>query len=155
MKLFTTLIAAIILITACRLDVNTYDGAPPVEVQGTWRLVTATIVQNDTATTTDYTKDKKFIKIINDTHFAFLLHDLNKGADSTALFTAGGGSYTVKDSTYTEKLEFCTDRSWENHDFTFTVTIRNDTLVQKGIEKIEGTNINRLNIETYVRETAR
>lgn len=149
MKLLLTVLAAA-MVTGCKVDVKT--DLPSLPLKGTWRLVSATLVENNTPTTTDYTTGKKFIKIINDTHFSFLLHDLNKGADSTALYSSGGGSYTLKDSTYTEHLEFCSDRAWEQHDFTFTITIHNDTLVQKGIEKIEGTNINRMNIETYVRE---
>jgi hypothetical protein len=144
MILFLTLI--VLLVAACKTE----QGSLPLK--GTWRLLTATVTENNQSTVTDYTKGKKFIKIIADTHFAFMLHDLNKGADSTALFSAGGGSYTLKDSTYTEHLEFCSAREWEKNDFSFTVTIHNDTLVQKGIEKVEGTNINRYNTETYVRE---
>jgi hypothetical protein len=119
---------------------------------GTWQLISGTLIEKGNTTVTDYTKNKKFIKIINDTHFAFISHDLNKGKDSAAaLFSAGGGNYTLADSLYTEHLEFCSDREWENNDFHFTVTINNDTLVQKGIEKVESEGIDRLNIEKYVR----
>lgn len=120
-------------------------------IVGTWQLLSGTLIEKGDTTTTDYTKNKSFIKIINDTHFAFLLHDLNKGKDTTAAFTAGGGKYTLKDSTYTEHLEYCSAREWENNDFSFTLTLRNDTLIQRGIEKIEAEGIDRLNIEKYVR----
>ena len=121
-------------------------------IQGTWKLVTGTVIEKGDTTITDYTKDKSFIKIINDSHFAFLLHDLNKGKDSTAAaFTAGGGSYSLAGDRYTEHLEYCSAREWEGHDFTFTVTITGDTLVQKGLEKIESEGINRINIEKYAR----
>jgi hypothetical protein len=121
-------------------------------ITGTWKLLSGSLIEKGDTTVTDYTGNKQFIKIINDTHFAFMSHDLNKGKDSaTALFSAGGGKYSIKDSIYTEHLEYCNDRQWENNDFTFTVTIKNDTLIQQGVEKIEGTNINRLNIEKYVR----
>lgn len=141
---------AIVFLFACNLSVDTREPALPIV--GTWQLFSATLVENGDSITTDYTKDKKFIKIINDSHFSFTSHDLNKGKDSaTAAFSAGAGSYTLKDSLYTESLEFCSAREWEGHDFTFTVTIQNDTLVQSGVEKIEGTNVNRLNIEKYVR----
>lgn len=116
---------------------------------GTWRLIRGTVIDRGDTTVTDYTKNLSFIKIINPTHFAFLQHDVNK--DSTASFVAGGGRYSLKDSTYTEHLEYCNAREWEGHDFSFTVTIKNDTLVQSGIEKIEGTNVNRINTEKYVR----
>lgn len=120
-------------------------------IAGTWRLVSGTLIEKGDTAITHYTKDKSFIKIINDTHFAFLLHDLNKGQDSTAAFTAGGGTYTLKDSAYTEHLEYCSAREWENNDFSFTLTLRNDTLIQRGVEKIEAEGIDRLNIEKYVR----
>ncbi len=120
-------------------------------IVGTWRLLSGTTVEKGDTTVTDYTKNVSFIKIINDTHFAFLKHDLTKGKGPSAAYDAGGGSYTLDDSLYTEHLEYYTDRQWEGHDFTFTVTIDNDTLVQQGVEKIPGAGIDRLNIERYVR----
>lgn len=118
---------------------------------GTWKLLTGTLIEKGDTVVTDYTKNNSFIKIINDTHFAFLQHDLNKGKDSASAFSSGGGSYTLKDSSYTEHLEYCTAREWEGHDFTFTIQIYNDTLIQSGVEKVESAGINRLNIEKYVR----
>ncbi|MGZ6520111.1 MAG: hypothetical protein ACXVED_21230, partial [Bacteroidia bacterium] len=73
------------------------------------------------------------------------------GKDSAAVFASGGGRYSLNDSLYTEHLEYCSDRNWEGNDFNFTVTIKNDTLIQSGVEKVEGAAINRLNIEKYVR----
>jgi hypothetical protein len=93
------------------------------------------------------------IKIINPTHFAFLSHDLNGSKDSSsAAFTAGGGAYTLKeDSIYTEHLEYFIDRQWESNKFEFVVNIANDTLTQKGIEKLEKLGINRVIVEKYKR----
>lgn len=124
---------------------------PPLGLQGSWKLISGTLIENGDTVTTDYTRDRSFIKIINATHFAFLHHDLKQGKDSAAIFSAGGGSYTIADSIYTEKLEYCSDRNWEGHDFPFTITINNDTLIQKGVEKIESAGVNRLNIEKYTR----
>ena len=118
---------------------------------GTWRLLTGITVQDGDSTVTDYSQGQSFIKIINETHFAFLLHDLQQGKDSTAVFSSGGGSYALKDSTYTEHLEYCSDRAWEGHDFSFTVTIKGDSLEQRGVEKVEKEGIDRLNIERYMR----
>lgn len=120
------------------------------EITGTWRLLTGTLIEKGDTTETDYTKNTSFIKIINDTHFAFLQHGL-KGSKDSAVFSAGGGAYSLNGNSYTEHLEYCTAREWEGHDFTFTVTVTNDTLVQNGIEKVESAGINRINTEKYVR----
>jgi hypothetical protein len=122
-----------------------------IPIQGTWKLLTGTLIEKNNTIVTDYTKGKEFIKIINDTHFAFLNHDLNKGKDSVAEYSSGGGHYSLNDSLYTEHLEYCSDRQWEGNDFQFTVTITNDTLIQQGLEKIDSLGVNRINIEKYVR----
>ena len=138
-----------ILFFACSMEVK--RDSPSLPLEGTWRLLTGTLIEKKDTVVTDYTKNTSFIKIINDSHFAFFQHDLNKGKDSAHVFSAGAGKYSLKDSTYTEHLEYCSDREWENNDFTFTVEIHNDTLVQRGVEKVDSLGVNRLNIEKYVR----
>ena len=119
---------------------------------GTWQLLTGTLIEKGDNTTTDYTKNTSFIKIINDTHFAFLQHDLDKGkGPDSAVFVAGGGRYYLDDSLYTEHLEYCNAREWEGNDFKFTISIKGDTLVSTGIEKVESAGVNRMNIEKYFR----
>ncbi len=119
---------------------------------GSWKMFEGASIQNGDTTITDYTRGLSFIKILNETHFAFFNHDLNKGKDTAAAsFVAGGGAYTFKDSTYTEHLDYCSARDWEGHIFSFTVTIKNDTLVQYGREKAEGAGVDRVIIEKYVR----
>jgi hypothetical protein len=120
-------------------------------ITGTWKLLTGTLIEKGDTIVTHYDKKVSFIKIINDTHFAFLQHDLKKGQDSAAVFVAGGGRYSLTDSTYTEHLEYCSARSWEGNDFKFNVSVRGDTLIQSGIEKIESEGVNRINIEKYIR----
>lgn len=150
-KIPALFIVAIVLMSFHQKNARGVGGAnKALPIQGTWKLITGTLVENGNTTVTDYTKDKSFIKIINGDHFSFLLHDLTKGADTaTRLFSAGGGKYTLKDSTYTEYLEYCNDRAWEGHDFSFNISIKNDTLTQRGIEKVD--TINRMNTEVYVR----
>jgi hypothetical protein len=123
----------------------------PASLVGTWKLLSGTLIEKGDTTATDYTTKVEMIKVINETHFSFLNHDVNHGKDSTASFVAGGGHYTLNGDEYVEHLEYCSDREWEGHKFTFRVEIRNDTLVQTGTEVIEDLNINRLNIERYVR----
>lgn len=120
-------------------------------LEGTWQLISGTVIQNHDTTVTYYTKNKRFIKIVNGSHFAFLLHDLTKGKDSTASFSAGAGTYSLKDNLYTEQLEYCNDREWEGHSFPFTITIHEDTLIQQGIEKLVDLGVERSNTEKYIR----
>ena len=125
------------------------NAKPPVI--GTWKLLTGTIITGPDTTITDYTKGQEFIKIINDSHFAFFNHDLNGGTDSSAIFVAGAGKYTLDGNQYTESLEYCNFREWENHTFEFELTIIEDTLIIRGVEKVEELNVDRLNIEKYIR----
>jgi hypothetical protein len=120
-------------------------------IKGTWQLITGTLIEKGDTIITDYTKNISFIKIINDTHFAFLQHDLKKGVDSDSVFVSGGGRYSLSDSLYTEHLEYCSARNWEGNDFKFTISIKGDTLIQTGVEKVESAGVNRVNTEKYIR----
>ena len=120
-------------------------------IQGTWLLLKGVTIQQNDTVFTDYTKGQKTIKIINDNHFSFLRHDLNQGKDSTAVFVAGGGKYTIDGKNYTEHLEYCNYREWENNTFDFQVEFKEDTLIQKGIEKIDDLGVDQVIIETYIR----
>lgn len=138
------------------LSCNTNNAGQPAKpailpISGTWKLIKGMLIEKSDTTITDYTKNTSFIKIINDTHFAFLQHDLTKNKDSAVNFSAGGGKYDLHDSSYTEHLQYCSAPNWEGNSFPFTIHIHNDTLVQSGVEKVEGSGIDRLNIETYVR----
>ena len=152
MTKFLLLSLATLSIISCNVktEVQTSE-TNKLSLEGTWQLISGTLIEKGNTTVTDYTKKQSFIKIINNSHFAFLSHDLSKGKDSASSFSAGGGGYTLKDSTYTEHLDYCNDRQWEGNDFSFTISIINDTLVQKGVEKIAGTNVDRYNIERYKR----
>jgi len=148
--LILALIAALLLTACTNKAAHDAPASDRLPIVGTWQLLSGTLIENGDTTVTDYTQKTPFIKIINDTHFAFLLHDLTKGKDS-AVYSSGGGRYNLAGSLYTEHLAYCSDRQWEGNDFVFTVTIKNDTLTQTGVEKIESAGINRINREQYVR----
>jgi len=122
-----------------------------IPLKGTWKLVSGTKVAKGLTTFTDYTKDQQMIKIINDSHFAFLKHDLKPDAEGKNNFDAGGGSYQLAGNEYTEHLDYYHNKNWEGKTFTFKVMIKNDTLIQTGIEKIESEGIDQTITEKYVR----
>ena len=143
-----------ILISALLLSCNTHTKnteSTKLAVEGTWELISGTTIVKEDTVFTDYTKNLKMIKIINNTHFAFLKHDLKNGKDSSAIFDSGGGRYTLTGDQYTEYLDYCNYREWEGHSFQFTVIVKNDTLIQSGKEKVEKAGIDRVIIERYIR----
>jgi hypothetical protein len=144
MKPYFGIIALLFVFCACEKQSTS-------SLEGTWQLISATSTEKDSTFST-FNPKVKMIKIINDSHFAFLSHDITGAKDSTrAAYTAGGGTYTLKDSLYSENLEYFIDPQWENHKFEFVVKIQNDTLVQKGVEKLEKLGIDRVIVEKYVR----
>lgn len=153
MKFFTARTAMVFVVASLMSCEAKKESNPSqrIPITGTWRLIKAIVIDKNDTTVTDYTKNVSFIKVINDTHFTFLNHDLEKGKGTIPVFGSGGGSYSLHDSLYTEHLEYCSDRQWEGNDFTFTVKISNDTLIQNGIEKVESAGISRINTEKYVR----
>lgn len=144
-KLVSIVIVAMSTLLGCRTDQS------DMPISGTWELISATTTEKDSTFST-FDPSHKMIKLINATHFAFLNHALNRAQDSSAAaFTAGGGKYTLVDSVYTENLEYFSDKEWENNKFQFVVKIMGDTLIQKGIEKVDKLGIDRVIIEKYKR----
>ena len=123
----------------------------PTSLIGTWELIASTSTEKGKTVST-FDPKRKMIKIINPTHFAFLNHDISTATDSAATpFSAGGGKYTLAGNVYTEYLDYFTDKRWEGNKFEFTVNLLNDTLIQRGVEKVEKLNVDHILIETYKR----
>ena len=102
---------------------------------GSWQLLSSVYIKKDTTIHND-PPGTSMIKILNDTHFAFTQHTVDK-SDTTGIFGGGSGTYTLKDNQYTEHLEYCSSRAYESNDFEFTIEFHGDTLVQSGIEKLK------------------
>ena len=147
MKKYIPFLIVMLLLASCEIK----EDPNLLPLTGTWRLISSETTEKDSTFST-FNSKTKMIKIINDSHFAFFNHDLNNGKDSSAVFFGGGGKYTLKDSVYTENLEYFNNRQWENNKFEFVVKIKNDTLIQKGIEKVEKLGVDRIIVEKYVRE---
>jgi hypothetical protein len=152
---YTLLIPVCLLVLSCQTSstsspaagaATTDSTSTALPIKGTWRLITGTVITKGVPVVTDYTKGSSFIKIRDDSHFAFLKHDLNVAKDSSNHFDAGGGSYSLKGDQYTEHLDYYTDKQYEGQAYTFTVSFHGDTLVQQGMEGAD-----RENIERYLR----
>ena len=150
MRIIISFFLIITLLSSCKEKKEAHSSYQN-NLVGTWKLITGVIIEKGDTVVTDHTKNVSFIKIINYSHFAFLQHDLKKGKDSVPVYVSGGGQYALTDSFYTEHLEYCSARNWEGNNFKFTISIKNDTLIQSGVEKIESEGVNRINIEKYVR----
>ncbi len=149
-NLLSILTTATVFLTAC-------SGHPSgqstgnLSLNGTWKLISGTTITKGVSAVTDYTKSQEMIKIINDNHFAFVKHPLHGDTSKASAFDAGGGRYELSGDQYTEHLDFYNDKNWEGKSFKFTVTLQNDTLIQRGLEKVEGANIDREIIEKYIK----
>lgn len=121
------------------------------KLEGTWKLLYGMTIEEGDTTYTDYTAGQESFKMLNDSNFAFFRHDLNHGKDSLAVFVSGGGKYTFREGKYTEHLDYCNFREWEGLTFEFNLKIGADTLVQKGIERIEELGVDREIWEYYLR----
>lgn len=128
---------------------TTVEKQDQLPLTGTWELIAASSIEKDSTFST-FDPNRNMIKIINSTHFAFLNHAIHKDSVD-APYYAGGGRYTLQDSIYTEHLDYFNDKAWEGHTFEFVVKIKNDTLIQQGVERIEDLGIDRVIIETYKR----
>ncbi|MBO9727965.1 MAG: hypothetical protein J7623_04945 [Chitinophaga sp.] len=123
-------------------------------ITGTWKLAYSKLIKNgDTSTTYPVPgKSEEMIKMFNGSHFAFFKHDLAKGKDTANVsYGSGAGTYTLAGDKYEEHLQYCTYRDWEDKHFSFTLSLKNDTLIQKGIEKIESIGVDHQTIEAYIR----
>jgi hypothetical protein len=149
MKTKILALLTVIILPGCFAFINSKKST--IHLNGTWQLVSGITITKGVSVVTDYSKNTRMIKIINDTHFAFLKHDLESKKDSSNHFDAGGGSYTLNGNKYTEHLDYYVDKNWEGKTFDFTVTIKNDTLIQKGLEKVESEGIDRIIIEKYLK----
>ena len=116
------------------------------EIKGTWKLVYGEIKEGDSVQIKELS-NTEFIKIINDSHFAFF----NQRKDSEEDYYGGAGTYKLVGSNYTEKLEFIGAKTIRGHEFSFQIEFKGDTLIQHGLEEVEAANIKRYIVEKYIR----
>lgn len=149
-SIFTTLLFVTLLIS-CNQNEKVADpvSAPSSPLTGTWQLVTSQVITKGDTAVTFPVKNQEMIKIFTDNQFAFFKHDINKGQGENAVFDAGSGTYTLNGDDYAEHLVYCSARGWEDQKFNFKLAVKNDSLIQKGIEKIDSLNIDHEIVEIY------
>ncbi len=125
---------------------STNETPKPNKIMGTWKMVYAEIMENDSLKIKDLTHTH-FIKIINNSHFSFF----NQEKNSAENFYGGGGTYTLHGNDYVETLSFTSVEALKNHQFPFIVEFKGDTLVQSGVEEIEAAGIKQNIIEKYIK----
>ena len=150
----TILLAVVVAICcSCNKPAPGANAFPP-EYVGTWQLISSDYYGKD-AVTSNMVAGQEMMKIITPTHFAFFLHDLHQGKDSSNVaYMSGGGRVAYQDGEYIEHLNYCTARQWETHTFNFRLELRGDTLIQQGVEELEDLGLgdeNLLLIEKYIR----
>jgi hypothetical protein len=145
MKQILILSIGMLTIIACQPQTTEIKNIPS-PIIGTWQLVYGEVKQDDSVTVNDLSKTE-FIKIINETHFAFL----NQNKADNEGFYAGAGTYTLTGNDYVEKLDYIRTAEYRGHTFPFTVEFKGDSLIQYGLEEIKEDNIKRYIIEKYIR----
>jgi len=149
MKQIFIIAAALVFLNSCK-----ENGEPAADkvndIRGTWKLISGKIIDKNSGKTSSYPMNFEMIKIINDTHFAFLKH--SKNLKDSLGFDAGGGSYTLNGQVYTEHLQYYKNKNWEGQKFAFKISVSNDTFTQTGVEKVEKEGVDRVIIEKYIKE---
>ena len=122
------------------------NSSKKINIQGTWKLVYGEVKENDSVKVKDLSK-AEFIKIINESHFAFF----NQPYKNQEGFYGGGGSYSLEEDNYKETLNYVSVDAVRGHVFPFTVKIVGDTLIQYGLEEVKEAGIHRDIVEKYIR----
>lgn len=146
MKQIIIFVIFLITMVSCKKGVVLKVGDESNKIIGTWKLVYGEIKENDSVKVKDLS-NTEFIKIINDSHFAFF----NQKIDDDEGFYGGAGTYVLKDSIYIEKLDFIGVKSIRGHEFSFIIEFSGDTLIQYGLEEVKEANIKRYIIEKYIK----
>jgi hypothetical protein len=139
MRTFFYIIFAAIILSSCNCNNEK-------ELVGTWKLIYGEIKEGDSVEIKDLS-NTDFIKIINEDHFAFL----NQRKGTSEGFYGGGGTYTLVNDKYIETLDYIDVDHLRGHEFSFTIEIKGDTLIQYGKEEVKEANIDRDIIEKYIR----
>ncbi|REA63173.1 hypothetical protein DSL64_06035 [Dyadobacter luteus] len=151
MKTICTLLLSAMALASCQQKTNSTDTSDN-QLIGTWKLVSSKVITKGDTSETFPVPNREMIKMFTDKEFAFFNHNIRATSKDSTVFSAGSGTYELKGEEYTEHLTYCNYREWENHDFHFKLKLKNDTLIQTGVEKIDSLGIDQEIIEIYVKK---
>lgn len=140
-KLFITLVLVSSLFGCANKDIPVQN-----KIVGTWELVYAETIENDSLEIKDLA-NTRFVKIINNSHFSFFNQDENNSEN----FYGGAGIYTLNGNDYAETLTFIATDALRDHEFPFKVEFKGDTLIQSGIEEVKAAGLKRTITEKYIK----
>ncbi len=124
----------------CTLTIDASDE----NIIGEWQLVSAELTIDGNTFPTFNPATHEMIKIITDSHFAFLSkgpvrprfssYQLSQQEKMTAFdnFGGGGGTYNLTGHTYTEHVDYSIFPNYEGMSLSFKITVTEDSLIQEG-----------------------
>jgi hypothetical protein len=126
---------ALVVVATALSFASPLAGQSTCKVEGVWQLVSGSEDGKP------YPAGAGELKIITKTHFAVFWQipggpkEMKSTADSLAAFRhagAGGGTYTVQGTTYTEKLDYFPDPAYVGKNVAFTCRTEGDRFYQSG-----------------------
>lgn len=120
-KVVLVVAVALVAVFSARSQING-NHTKKSQLDGTWELTSGQPLP----------KTARDIKIISGGHFIFVAYDTETGK---TLYT-GGGTYILNDNSYTEHMDFASDRiapGLVGKDQAFTVSVDGDTFTQTGV----------------------
>jgi hypothetical protein len=125
-------VIAVLLPLLASVPLQAQNSCRPV---GVWELVSGK------ADTASYPAAMHQVKIITRTHWVFIarydsiIREMKTAADSLQVFRtsgAGGGTYTLQGTTYTEKIDFFSDPAYIGMSLPYTCRTEGDRFIQTG-----------------------
>lgn len=104
---------------------------PATPVEGTWEMVSQTIIYPDSVVDRGATLSKSW-KILNSTHFAFGRQVLVGDEIQDEVYGGGGRYELIGDSIYVEHIDFHSSHDLVGHSIHFRATIDGDTWYHEG-----------------------
>lgn len=122
-------LASLALLAVLTLAVAPGALAQNCNVEGAWAPFSLTFTDPDGTVREITIGDPPGLKILSDTHWAFVERSNNPDAP----VSGGGGTYTVEGNTYTERVVYHTGSSFVGQEISFDCRVEGDRWYQSGM----------------------